>query len=111
MRLDVVTIFPDYFTPLTLSLVGKAAESGIIDVAVHDLRDWTSDPHRTVDDSPAGGGAGMVMKPDIWGLALDDVLGLPRAVGGDGQDESPPIRTPSGTSESARAEGGRAKGG
>ncbi|MFD0864772.1 tRNA (guanosine(37)-N1)-methyltransferase TrmD [Tessaracoccus lubricantis] len=71
MRLDVVTIFPDYFAPLQLSLVGKAIDGGIIDVAVHDLRDWTHDRHRTVDDTPYGGGAGMVMKPEPWGEALD----------------------------------------
>ncbi len=75
MRLDVVTIFPDYFAPLSLSLVGKAAASGIIDVGVHDLRTWTHDRHRTVDDTPYGGGAGMVMKPEPWGECLDDLLG------------------------------------
>lgn len=74
MRIDVVTIFPDYLTPLTLSLVGKARTSGILDLRVHDLRDWTADRHRTVDDTPFGGGAGMVMRPDIWGAALDDLL-------------------------------------
>ncbi len=71
MRLDVVSIFPDYFSPLTLSLVGKAAAAGIVDIHVHDLREWTFDRHRTVDDTPYGGGAGMVMKPEPWGLALD----------------------------------------
>lgn len=75
MRIDVVTIFPDYLAPLSLSLVGKARESDLIDVRVHDLRDWTSDRHRTVDDTPYGGGAGMVMKPDVWGTALDDIAG------------------------------------
>ena len=74
MKLDYVTIFPDYFTPLTLSLVGKAAESGILQIAVHDLRDWAHDVHRSVDDTPVGGGAGMVMKPEPWGEALDDLL-------------------------------------
>ncbi len=74
MRLDIVSIFPDYFSPLSLSLVGKAAASGIISVAVHDLRSWTHDRHRTVDDTPYGGGAGMVMKPDPWGECLDDLL-------------------------------------
>lgn len=75
MRIDVVTIFPDYLTPLDLSLVGKAREAGVLDLRVHDLRDWTTDRHRTVDDTPYGGGAGMVMKPDVWGAALDDVIG------------------------------------
>ncbi|HSN12243.1 MAG TPA: tRNA (guanosine(37)-N1)-methyltransferase TrmD [Propionibacteriaceae bacterium] len=75
MRLDVVSIFPDYLSPLSLSLVGKAIASGIVDLAVHDLRDWTHDRHRTVDDTPYGGGAGMVMKPEPWGEALDAVLG------------------------------------
>jgi len=74
MRVDVVTIFPDYFAPLKLSLIGKAIESGILDVGVHDLRDWTHDRHRTVDDTPYGGGAGMVMKPEPWGEALDALL-------------------------------------
>jgi tRNA (guanine37-N1)-methyltransferase len=73
MRLDVVTIFPDYFTPLGLSLIGKAREQGLLDVGVHDLRRWATDRHRTVDDTPYGGGAGMVMRPDVWGVALDDL--------------------------------------
>lgn len=76
MRIDVVTIFPDYLAPLGLSLVGKARESGLLDLRVHDLRDWTTDRHRTVDDTPLGGGAGMVMRPDVWGTALDEVLGI-----------------------------------
>lgn len=74
MRLDYLTIFPPYLQVLSLSLLGKAAEQGLLEVQVHDLRDWTTDRHRTVDDAPLGGGAGMVMKPDVWGLALDDVL-------------------------------------
>jgi tRNA (guanine37-N1)-methyltransferase len=74
MRIDVVSIFPGYLAPLELSLPGKARASGLLDLHVHDLRDWTHDRHRTVDDSPAGGGAGMVMKPEPWGEALDDVL-------------------------------------
>ncbi|GAA1727632.1 tRNA (guanosine(37)-N1)-methyltransferase TrmD [Isoptericola hypogeus] len=75
MRVDVVTIFPDYLAALDLSLVGKARKAGLLDLRVHDLRDWTTDRHRTVDDTPFGGGAGMVMRPDVWGRALDDVLG------------------------------------
>ncbi len=80
MRIDVVTIFPDYLAPLDLSLVGKARSAELIDVRVHDLRDWTVDRHRTVDDTPFGGGAGMVMRPDIWGQALDDVMVGPGSV-------------------------------
>ena len=74
MRVDVVTVFPDYLAPLGLSLLGKARERGLLDVHVHDLRDWTADVHRTVDDSPYGGGPGMVMKAEPWGLALDAVV-------------------------------------
>lgn len=74
MRIDVVTIFPDYFAPLSLSLVGKAIEAGLVEVGVHDLRDWTHDRHRTVDDTPYGGGAGMVMRPEPWGEALDALV-------------------------------------
>ena len=73
MRIDVVTIFPDYLAPLQLSLPGKARAKGLLDIEVHDLRQWTSDRHRTVDDTPYGGGAGMVMKPEPWGQALDSV--------------------------------------
>lgn len=74
MRIDIVTIFPDYFAPLRLSLVGKAIQAGRLDVRVLDLRDFTHDRHRTVDDTPYGGGAGMVMRPEPWGEALDAVL-------------------------------------
>jgi tRNA (guanine37-N1)-methyltransferase len=86
MRIDIVTIFPDYFGsidadgqvgasgPLGVSLIGKAGARGDIDFRVHDLRRWTTDVHHAVDDSPFGGGPGMVMKPDVWGAALDDVL-------------------------------------
>ncbi|HEY7047082.1 MAG TPA: tRNA (guanosine(37)-N1)-methyltransferase TrmD [Jatrophihabitantaceae bacterium] len=73
MRLDVVTIFPEYLAPLRQSLLGKAIERGQLDVRVHDLRTWTDDVHRTVDDSPYGGGPGMVMLPEPWGRALDDI--------------------------------------
>jgi tRNA (guanine37-N1)-methyltransferase len=74
MRIDVVSIFPDYLAPLGLSLVGKAREGGLLDVHIHDLRQWTHDRHRTVDDTPYGGGAGMVMKPEPWGEALDALV-------------------------------------
>lgn len=75
MQIDVVSIFPDYFAPLGLSLVGKAIASGLLRVGIHDLREWTHDRHHTVDDTPYGGGAGMVMKPEPWGEALDALLG------------------------------------
>ncbi|BCB87605.1 tRNA (guanosine(37)-N1)-methyltransferase TrmD [Phytohabitans suffuscus] len=74
MRIDVVTIFPEYFGPLDLSLIGKARASGLLEVGVHDLRTWTHDVHRTVDDSPYGGGPGMVMRPEPWGEALDALV-------------------------------------
>ncbi|HEU4539495.1 MAG TPA: tRNA (guanosine(37)-N1)-methyltransferase TrmD [Jiangellaceae bacterium] len=74
MKVDIITIFPEYLAPLDLSLVGKAREAGVLDVQVHDLRHWTTDRHRTVDDTPYGGGAGMVMKPDVWGAALDAIV-------------------------------------
>lgn len=75
MRIDIITIFPDYFAPLDLSLIGKARTSGLLDVRLHDLRSWTHDRHNTVDDTPYGGGPGMVMKPEPWGEALDAVTG------------------------------------
>ncbi|MFB7891345.1 tRNA (guanosine(37)-N1)-methyltransferase TrmD [Microbacterium sp. NPDC056044] len=74
MRVDIVTIFPTFFDVLGVSLIGKARDRGILDMHVHDLRDWTHDRHRTVDDTPYGGGAGMVMKPEPWGEALDQLL-------------------------------------
>ncbi len=74
MRIDVVTIFPDYLAPLDASLLGKARAKGLLEIAVHDLRTWTDDVHRTVDDSPYGGGPGMVMRPEPWGLALDALV-------------------------------------
>ena len=92
LRVDVVTIFPAYLDPLRLSLPGKAIESGLVRLDVHDLRRWTDDRHRTVDDTPYGGGAGMVLTPEPWGRALDDLLPA---------DPSPPgprliLLTPSG---------------
>jgi tRNA (guanine37-N1)-methyltransferase len=75
MRIDVVSIFPDYLAPLELSLIGKARRDGLLDIQLHDLRDFAHDRHRTVDDSPYGGGAGMVMKPEPWDEALEHVAG------------------------------------
>ena len=75
LRIDIVTIFPEYFgSPLGVSLIGKAAARGDIEFRVHDLRRWAKDVHHTVDDLPFGGGPGMVMKPDVWGDALDEIL-------------------------------------
>jgi tRNA (guanine37-N1)-methyltransferase len=74
MRIDIVSIFPEYFAPLDVSLLGKARRRGVVDVRVHDLRTWTHDRHRTVDDTPYGGGPGMVMKPEPWGEALDEII-------------------------------------
>lgn len=74
MRIDIVTIFPDYLTPLELSLVGKARSEGLIEIGVHDLRDAATDRHRSVDDEPYGGGPGMVMSPQPWGDLLDPLV-------------------------------------
>ena len=87
MRVDIVTIFPQFFDILDLSLLGKARTQGLIDLRIHDLRDATHDRHRTVDDTPYGGGAGMVMKPEPWGETLDGIL--------DGAAEPPLIVFPS----------------
>src|SRR3546814_18797456 len=96
MRIDVLSIFPDYLAPLELSLPGKARAKGLLELAVHDLRQWTSDKHHTTDDTPYGGGAGMVMKPEPFGAAFDEL----------GIDGAPVIfTTPSGapfTQEMAR---------
>ena len=82
MRIDIVTIFPEFFSVLDVSLLGRARTSGLLRLAVHDLRNYTHDRHRTVDDTPYGGGAGMVMRPEPWGEALDDVLAPEKAGGG-----------------------------
>ena len=74
MKIDVISIFPEYLSPLQLSLLGKAQSSGIVEINVHDLRKHTSDNHNTVDDTPYGGGAGMVMLPEVWGKALDPLM-------------------------------------
>lgn len=74
MQIDLISIFPDYFKSLNLSLLGKAQDSKLLKINVHDLRDFTQDKHKTVDDAPYGGGPGMVMKADVWGLAIDSIL-------------------------------------
>jgi tRNA (guanine37-N1)-methyltransferase len=90
VRIDVVTIFPEYLEPLGVSLVGKARARGRLDVRVHDLRRWTHDRHRTVDDTPFGGGPGMVMKPEPWGEALEALLAEPPEPAADGTGTEPP---------------------
>jgi tRNA (guanine37-N1)-methyltransferase len=92
VQVDVVTIFPEYLAPLGVSLLGKARDRGLLDVRVHDLRAWTADVHRTVDDSPYGGGPGMVMTPEPWGQALDAV----RGAGGPAEAPLLVVPTPSG---------------
>ena len=99
MRIDVLSIFPDYLAPLRLSLVGKAISTGLVDLTVHDLRTWTHDRHRTVDDTPYGGGAGMVMRPEPWGEALDELTTRAGSAPGDDAPDPPPrliVLTPSG---------------
>lgn len=102
MRFDLISIFPDYFAPLRLSLMGKAEDAGLVHLQAHDLREWATGKHRSVDDTPYGGGAGMVMRADVWARALDEVLAMPLAErDGDGIQASPrrvlAIPTPSGT--------------
>ncbi len=96
MRIDIITIFPEYFGPLSVSLIGKAAARGDITFGVHDLREWTHDAHRTVDDTPFGGGPGMVMKPEPWGEALDAVQALGADRGGSAGGPLLVIPTPAG---------------
>ncbi|MEY4444590.1 MAG: hypothetical protein RL301_669 [Actinomycetota bacterium] len=74
MKFDLISIFPDYFAPLKLSLIGKAQDQSLLEINVHDLRDHATDNHKTVDDTPYGGGAGMVMLPEIWGQAIDTLI-------------------------------------
>ena len=94
LRVDIVTIFPEYFAgPLGASLIGKAAARGDIEFGVHDLRRWASDVHHTVDDVPFGGGPGMVMKPDVWGDALDEIMPGRRGPAG-GADAERGARSP-----------------
>ena len=100
MRIDVVSIFPEYLAPLELSLIGKARQDGLLDLKVHDLRDYTTDRHRTVDDTPYGGGAGMVMKPEPWAQALTAVAA--GRSGGAGDAGAP---GDGGTAESAGPDG------
>ncbi|WEV47799.1 tRNA (guanosine(37)-N1)-methyltransferase TrmD [Bifidobacterium sp. ESL0690] len=86
MKIDIVSVFPEYFEALKVGLFGKAIERGLLDVKTHDLRDWTHDVHHSVDDTPVGGGAGMVMKPEVWAECLDDLLNLEPAEISDGNN-------------------------
>ena len=103
MRIDVVSIFPEYLAPLELSLIGKARQDGLLDLKVHDLRDYTTDRHRTVDDTPYGGGAGMVMKPEPWAQALTAVAAGRSGDAGAPDDAGAP--GDGGTAESAGPDG------
>jgi tRNA (guanine37-N1)-methyltransferase len=80
MKIDAISIFPEFFDVLEISLLGKAQESGLISFEAHNLRDFTHDRHKTVDDTPYGGGAGMLMKPEPWGEAFDQIIGKDRPV-------------------------------
>ena len=80
MKIDAISIFPEFFDVLEISLLGKAQESGLISFEAHNLRDFTHDRHKTVDDTPYGGGAGMLMKPEPWGEAFDKIIGKDRPV-------------------------------
>lgn len=86
MRIDALTIFPEYLEPLGTAILGRAQSKGLLEVDVHDLRSWTHDVHHAVDDTPFGGGPGMVMLPGVWWAGLSEVLGLPAAPGGSTQD-------------------------
>ncbi len=77
MDIDIVSVFPEYFQMLDLSLLGKAQNNGLLQIRAHNLRKWTHDVHQSVDDTPVGGGAGMVMKPEVWAECLDELLNLP----------------------------------
>lgn len=88
MKIDIVSVFPEYFEVLNLSLLGKAQEKGLVEVTAHNLRDWTHDVHHSVDDTPVGGGAGMVMKPEVWSECLDELLHLePTTIASDANED------------------------
>lgn len=96
MKIDIVSVFPEYFDVLNLSLFGKAQAKGLVEVHAHNLRDWTHDVHHSVDDTPVGGGAGMVMKPEVWAECLDDLLGLePQVIDNDSDADSTTVTTTS----------------
>ena len=115
MKIDIVSVFPEYFDVLNLSLFGKAQAKGLIEVHTHNLRDWTHDVHHSVDDTPVGGGAGMVMKPTVWAECLDELLGLDACdvAGADMTDDAgdadpnTPVEAGTATASTAKAETGR----
>lgn len=115
MKIDIVSVFPEYFDVLNLSLFGKAQAKGLIEVHTHNLRDWTHDVHHSVDDAPVGGGAGMVMKPTVWAECLDELLGLDACdvAGADMTDDAgdadpnTPVEAGTATASTAEAETGR----
>lgn len=117
MRIDIVSVFPEYFEVMDLSLFGKARAKGLIELKAHNLRDWTHDVHHSVDDTPVGGGAGMVMKPEVWAECLDDLLGFAAERDGDnGNDDgesaaqTPDVPVPvDGTSDAGASRIGHAK--
>lgn len=86
MNIDIISVFPEYFQMLDLSLLGKAQNNGLLKIRAHNLRKWTHDVHQSVDDTPVGGGAGMVMKPEVWGECLDELLNLQDTQGKQTQD-------------------------
>ncbi len=86
MDIDIVSVFPEYFQMLDLSLLGKAQNNGLLQIRAHNLRKWTHDVHQSVDDTPVGGGAGMVMKPEVWAECLDELLNLKDTQSAQAQD-------------------------
>ena len=94
MKIDIVSVFPEYFEVLNLSLLGKAQEKGLVEVTAHNLRDWTHDVHHSVDDTPVGGGAGMVMKPEVWSECLDELLGFSQPSGSPAPSGAPVLIFP-----------------
>ena len=94
MKIDIVSVFPEYFEVLNLSLLGKAQEKGLVEVTAHNLRDWTHDVHHSVDDTPVGGGAGMGMKPEVWSECLDELLGFSQPSGSPAPSGAPVLIFP-----------------
>ena len=94
MKIDIVSVFPEYFEVMNLSLMGKAQAKGLLEIKAHNLRDWTHDVHHSVDDTPVGGGAGMVMKPEVWSECLDELLGFSQPSGSPAPSGAPVLIFP-----------------